>query len=114
MVTSLFPEQVHERLFENFQTGDAVESTKTKLRSFLNDKNGGALEDGNEDFMYKTKPIADLFPVTTIMFADIAGFTAWSSVRESSQVFTLLETLYKAFYDIAVKRRVFLETVGDC
>jgi class 3 adenylate cyclase len=49
------------------------------------------------------------------MFADLAGFTAWSSVREPVQVFTLLETLYRAFDDIAKRRRVFkVETVGDC
>ena len=49
------------------------------------------------------------------MFADVEGFTAWSSVREPSQVFTLLETLYAAFDRVAVKRRVFkVETVGDC
>lgn len=42
-------------------------------------------------------------------------FTAWSSAREPVQVFTLLETLYSAFDDIAKKRRVFkVETVGDC
>jgi class 3 adenylate cyclase len=47
------------------------------------------------------------------MFADIAGFTAWSSVREPSQVFTLLETVYHAFDVIAKRRRVFkVETVG--
>ncbi|CAB9519313.1 Receptor-type guanylate cyclase gcy [Seminavis robusta] len=60
-------------------------------------------------------PIADLFPNCTVLFADIAGFTAWSSVREPSQVFTLLETLYQSFDDIAKKRNVFkVETVGDC
>jgi Adenylate and Guanylate cyclase catalytic domain len=51
----------------------------------------------------------------TIMFADIVGFTAWSSVREPSQVFTLLETVYKVFDDIARQHGVFkVETVGDC
>jgi class 3 adenylate cyclase len=55
------------------------------------------------------------FPNATVMFADIAGFTAWSSVREPSQVFTLLETIYRAFDHIAKKRKVFkVETVGDC
>ena len=55
------------------------------------------------------------FPSTTIMFADISGFTAWSSVREPSQVFTLLETIYKAFDAHAKRRKVFkVETVGDC
>jgi class 3 adenylate cyclase len=49
------------------------------------------------------------------VFADIAGFTAWSSVREPSQVFVLLETVYRAFDHIAKRRKVFkVETVGDC
>ena len=49
------------------------------------------------------------------MFADVEGFTAWSSVREPSQVFTLLETIYAAFDRVAQRRRVFkVETVGDC
>lgn len=45
-----------------------------------------------------------------------AGFTAWSSgVREPSQVFTLLETVYRASDKIAKRRRVFkVETVGEC
>jgi class 3 adenylate cyclase len=52
---------------------------------------------------------------TTIMFADLVGFTAWSSVREPSQVFTLLETIYRAFDQMARRRGVFkVETVGDC
>lgn len=50
-----------------------------------------------------------------VQFADIAGFTAWSSVREPTQVFILLETLYAAFDLIARRRRIFkVETIGDC
>jgi class 3 adenylate cyclase len=61
------------------------------------------------------KQIADLYPSATVMFADIVGFTAWSSVREPSQVFKLLETLYRAFDKLAKRRRVFkVETIGDC
>ena len=49
------------------------------------------------------------------MFADVVGFTAWSSVREPSQVFTLLETIFAAYDRVAVRRRVFkVETIGDC
>ena len=49
------------------------------------------------------------------MLADLEGFTAWSSVREPSQVFTLLETIYAAIDRVAIKREVFkVETVGDC
>ena len=62
----------------------------------------------------KAKPIADLFPETTVMFGDIAGFTAWSSMREPSHVFHLLETIYGAFDAIAMRRNVFkIETIGD-
>ena len=51
-----------------------------------------------------------LFSIT-----DIAGFTAWSSVRDPAQVFILLETIYAAFDKIATKRKVFkVETIGDC
>jgi class 3 adenylate cyclase len=37
------------------------------------------VEDSDE-YAYGSKPIADLFPETTILFADLVGFTAWSSV----------------------------------
>jgi class 3 adenylate cyclase len=74
-----------------------------KLKLFLNDgsKNDNALDERaseSDDFAARNaKQIAELFPETTIMFADIAGFTAWSSSREPSHVFTLLEALYGAF-----------------
>jgi class 3 adenylate cyclase len=49
------------------------------------------------------------------MFADLVGFTAWSSIREPTQVFTLLETIYRAFDEAARQRGVFkVETIGDC
>jgi class 3 adenylate cyclase len=65
--------------------------------------------------MYTTLPIADLFPNTTIFFADITGFSTWSSNREPTQVFILLETVFRAFDAYANRRDVFkVETVGDC
>lgn len=81
---------------------------KTPEDSNTKDLNGA-------DNVFGSRPIADLFPETTLMFSDLVGFTAWSSVREPSQVFTLLETVYHCFDEIAKKRRVFkVETVGDC
>ncbi len=48
-----------------------------------------------------------------VMFADLAGFTAWSSTREPAQVFMLLQTVYQNFDLIAKRRRVFkVETIG--
>ena len=50
-----------------------------------------------------------------LVICSIVGFTAWSSVREPSQVFTLLESLYMSFDNVAKARRIFkIETVGDC
>jgi Adenylate and Guanylate cyclase catalytic domain len=47
------------------------------------------------------------FPEATILCADISGFTAWASVRQPSQVFTLLESIFKEFDTMANKRKVF-------
>jgi class 3 adenylate cyclase len=62
-----------------------------------------------------SKPVANLYLQTTVMFADISGFTAWSSVREPSQVFTLLEIVFREFDQLANSHGVFkVGTVGDC
>jgi class 3 adenylate cyclase len=47
------------------------------------------------------------FPEATILCADISGFTAWASIRQPSQVFTLLESIFKEFDTMANKRKVF-------
>jgi class 3 adenylate cyclase len=80
-------------------------SQNNYLKSFLND--------GDENGV-GAKPIADLFLYSTVLFADIAGFTAWSSTRESAQVFILLQMVYQAFDVIANNYGVFkVETLGD-
>ena len=110
IVSSLFPAIVRDRLFgtDSSTKGIARKTLATpsnQLRNFLDA--GQAID--------KSQAIADLFPYTTVLFADIAGFTAWSSLREPSQVFTLLETLYGEFDAMAKKRHVFkVETIGDC
>lgn len=107
IVSSLFPSNVRDRLLaENLE----VQVSKGKNRS-----KGDGTSGANDVAVYKSKPIADLFPETTVLFGDIVGFTAWSSVRDPTQVFTLLETVYHAFDEIAHKRRIFkVETIGDC
>ena len=122
IVSSLFPKEVRERLFTSSGSRkkkkaskdkilkakggllpSLTEAPKFRLHSFLHDdvdqKNNGEEPD--------SMPIADLFPHCTVIFADIAGFTAWSSVREPSQVFRLLENVYGAFDAIAKRRHVF-------
>mmetsp|Transcript_8004 Transcript_8004/g.20080 ORF Transcript_8004/g.20080 Transcript_8004/m.20080 type:complete len:1233 (+) Transcript_8004:204-3902(+) len=112
IVSSLFPSHIRDKLMEEGSTeggskdGSNYQSTKSKMKSFASDGQGGDID--------KSKPIADLFPECTVFFADISRFTAWSSVRDPTQVFTLLETVYNAFDQIAARRGVFkVETIGD-
>ena len=95
IVSSLFPEQVRDRLFRSEDEDDEeaetvgadgvmmMEPAQNRLKSFLNHEG----MDQNA-----SKPIADLFPHCTVLFADISGFTAWSSLRDPPQVFILLES----------------------
>jgi hypothetical protein len=60
------------------------------------------------------KPIADLFLHTTVFFAEVVGFSAWSSLREPSEVFMLLEKLFQCFDSVAKQLQVFkVETIGE-
>jgi Adenylate and Guanylate cyclase catalytic domain len=109
IVSSLFPQNVADRLMQQsskFASNNHMSNNK-RLKSFLSDSH-----DGSDDLC--DQPIADLFPHTTVLFADIAGFTAWSSTREPSQVFIMLQSVYQAFDVIAHRRKVFkVETIGD-
>jgi hypothetical protein len=129
IVTSLFPAQVRDKLFEDKNETSA----RDRMSNPFKRANAGPLPGGgeyagsdNDDMMSPfmkggenygegSPPIADLFPSATVLFMDIAGFTSWSSAREPSQVFILLETIYHCFDKVAKHRRVFkVETIGDC
>lgn len=69
VVEALFPPHVGERLLAEKKAG-----RKSSLNNIMHLTETGT----------RSKPLADLFPSATVMFADIAGFTAWSSVREVS------------------------------
>jgi class 3 adenylate cyclase len=120
IVSSLFPSVIRDRLFPD-QESHVASNEKDKRGIFKVDPKFGRsafLQDGNKRLDQsqnkKSAPIADMFPETTVMFADIAGFTSWSAVREPTQVFILLETVYCAFDTIAKRRAVFkVETIGD-
>jgi Adenylate and Guanylate cyclase catalytic domain len=106
IVSSLFPESVRSRLYDHVMA-NSVNPEVIDQRSPM-----GAT--GNSSQIFGSDPIADLFPHATVMFLDLANFTAWSSEREPHQVFSLLETLYFAFDDIAHSLGVFkVETIGD-
>ena len=102
VITSMFPDNIRNQLI-----GDESRNNPRSFKELL-----GPASDpvGN----LERPPLADYFATATVMFADICGFTAWSSVREPSQVFTLLETLYGSFDRLTKHSKVFkVETVGD-
>lgn len=84
-----------------------ITRTKSSLTTFMYEQSEASEHGGGLDFLNKTKPIADLFPDTTIFFGDLVGFTAWSSAREPTSVFRLLETIFYHFDELAKQRRVF-------
>ena len=127
IVDSLFPSIVRDRMFEIDRTyhkrrsleGDKVSNSAGLLSIVSSGNRLAAWMKGNhnkdEELCTDLQPIADVFLDTTVIFADIAGFTAWSSEREPYQVFMLLETLYAGFDAIAKRLGVFkVETIGDC
>jgi hypothetical protein len=109
IVASLFPKNVRDRLLQDDndkKKEGGLMVPNNRLKKFLNG------DEGNNQM--GQAPIADLFPHSTILFADIAGFTAWSSSREPAQVFILLQSVYQAFDQIAKRRKVFkVETIAD-
>ncbi|KAG7350433.1 adenylate/guanylate cyclase [Nitzschia inconspicua] len=113
LVSSLFPKNIKQQLMEEVEEEPRKNVIgKAGIKSYLGDR---ASENSGKNQYGNTKPIADLFPDCTVMFADISGFTAWSSAREPSHVFALLEAIYKEFDTIARKKGVFkVEVVGDC
>ena len=117
MVHSLFPKSVGDRLLAEAERKSSLSNNKNRRRS-NKDKLAAFISDGDETRKggkYESEPIAEFFTDTTIMFADMVGFTAWSSSREPKQVFTLLETIYADFDATAIRRRVYkVETIGDC
>jgi len=97
------------------KVSDLVDTPANQLKRFLShpipSKNYDLNMVSELDVM---DPIAEVFENTTVMIADIEGFTAWCSEREPTQVFRLLETVYRAFDLEGSKAGVFkVETVGD-
>lgn len=118
IVSSLFPTAIKKQLMDEVDVKhsgrpSADRNLSAPSRGIQDGLNAFLAKDHTEGGMYgvdalaKSKPIADTFPHTTIMFADIAGFTAWSAEREPAQVFRLLESIYAEFDAIAKRLRVY-------
>jgi Adenylate and Guanylate cyclase catalytic domain len=110
LLSSLFPSTVGNQLYE--KQADSANNTKRQWRLHSSPSSSGD-EQLNEQT--GVNPIAQLYDETTVIFMDIVGFTQWSSSRQPTDVFKLLETLYAKFDALAKVHRVFkIETIGDC
>lgn len=58
--------------------------------------------------------IAESYPETTVLFADLAGFTPWVRRTDPAQVVSFLDALFTRFDELAVAAGVEkIKTVGD-
>ncbi|CAB9528061.1 Receptor-type guanylate cyclase gcy [Seminavis robusta] len=124
IVASLFPTTFRDALYERETEASKMKKAEEAPPSNSKDAFRSVCA---KDFMQQDEssltgnvpvagePLANLYPDCTVFFADIAGFTSWSSSRSPTQVFTLLETIYGAFDVLADKHSIFkVETIGDC
>lgn len=90
IVSSLFPSKVRAKLMEEAKIKAEPHNTgQDRLKSFMNDQEMASSrhsEDLSGQLMIPGKPLAEMFDATTIMFADIAGFTRWS-VSDTERLF---------------------------
>ena len=119
IVAELFPKTFREELYRRKSTLLSNEAGRRGKKG-----KGWEADDDDEFDLRKSlnlgigngggPPMAELYPNCTVFFADIAGFTAWSSGRSPTQVFTLLEHVYGAFDKLARRHKVFkIETIGQ-
>ena len=72
LVSSLFPDQVQDRLYAAPSKSSETTSTwRNSISKNVNDLNSIQLDKGSQE------QIADVYPSVTIMFADLAGFTQY-------------------------------------
>lgn len=113
IVTSMFPGDLRDKIME-LRDKERGNDRKGTGRSPVQILRG--LENRNTDavsVLDDSEPIASLYLETTVLFADIVGFTPWSSVRAPSMVFAMLEQVFHVFDRAARRARVFkVETVG--
>jgi len=58
--------------------------------------------------------IAEAYPQTTVLFADLAGFTPWAKDTDPARVVGLLDALFSRFDELAAEAGVEkIKTIGD-
>jgi hypothetical protein len=116
IVDSLFPSNVRNQIYKSHER---QEKRRRHNRSEIDGERSFGVDDSMNSSsalnqILNQGSIAQVYPDTTVIFADIVGFTSWSAPREPTQVFHLLEILYAGFDALAKNYGVFkIETIGD-
>ena len=59
--------------------------------------------------------VIDRLSQVTFMYADIVGFTSWSSTRTANEVIDMLSQLFTKFDKLCVQNEIYkVYTIGDC
>ena len=112
IVSSLFPSEVRDKIYKESEIVQNKKNAAFGSNLIIAGNNG---ELGENVDLTASPPNAVFYEETTIMFADMVGFTGWSATRGPVDVFGLLESVYQAFDSLAQRRKVFkVETIGDC
>lgn len=113
IIASLFPEAIRERLFdvEGEVNVDTLGLFNTEVqKAVTNDKEKNEMQ----DLWGKGDKYADHYQACTVCIGDIVGFSAWASLRDPDEIFTLLEAAFSAFDRIAKLRGAYkVDTSGD-
>ncbi|OMJ75673.1 hypothetical protein SteCoe_25143 [Stentor coeruleus] len=87
--------------------GKDVEKTEELLTQMMPPNALKNLQDEN--------PTTDRLSYVTLMYADIVGFTAWSSTKTSKEVVGMLSQLFTRFDKLCLMHDVYkVHTIGDC
>ena len=58
--------------------------------------------------------IADIYPATTVLFTDLAGFTPWAQQQEATRVVAVLDRLFSRFDKLVAEGGIEkIKTIGD-
>jgi phospholipid-translocating P-type ATPase (flippase) len=108
-LSTVFKRESQLRSYFNLKklAGDEIEKTEKLLTQMMPPH---VLEN-----MKKGKSVTDRFSNVTLLYADIVGFTYWSSDKNPEQVVGMLSELFTLFDKLCVEHKVYkVHTIGDC
>lgn len=123
VVSDIFPQKIKDQLMSEqlAQRGSDARSSTNPGGGILFSALGGLV--GTSDKRSPTRDtkaaavplaaLAELYPHTTVVFADVVGFTSWSSSVPPAEVLRFLEGIFGEFDILAKSLDVFkVETIG--